>query len=560
MKKFISVLIVFCIAFNMFVIPVSAETVTVKSLPSEFADRTNAIVNDVGDVFSQAAGTIPDILKEQGDYIDWYRKENPQSSLVTAFFSYWDIKFNGGTYGDDELGHVVKQIPPEWTQPVYDIYNNQLDLFAIYEINKRQNEESDGSGSSQNGLTVVADNGYSFHLEWGAYEFTNVQGNGTINCTYTKSPTGFAYPNGYVYKDGHLCEVGTWWSTWARIDSASISEANSKITFDTASNAFVAPAPNLYNPSTGEPYSHYWNVSSYLGGVTEPLKPENFPSDSYVFNDVNDVPYYYNPIDDNWYDKDNNLVARDSLVFDFKDYKDDFEEFYDTFKTFVDISKAGDYNLYTVLQSILNQLKSMQVGGGSAEPGTDYSSLLQEINASIISLSKELNKTPDYTTILTSLDEIKELLKNPASSDDLEYDYTKKFDSVLSSLSSVCSKLDVITALLGTDVALDLLDDLSEEEQNFVDCFASVAASLVSIFPTAVIESMIVDLQSVFFTDAAPTDLTVEYKGQNIVFLSSSMFASSASMIAMVKTFVSVLLVYGWLLLMRRRLSDMFGG
>ena len=119
-------------------------------------------------------------------------------------------------------------------------------------------------------------------------------------------------------------------------------------------------------------------------------------------------------------------------------------------------------------------------------------------------------------------------------------------------------KLDTIIALLGVDVATNIFDALTDDESKKLDAFASVAAALLNILPSAVIGSTIVSLQSVFLTNSPPSDLTVTYQGEKITALSADMFSTSTQYIDMFKIFVSALLIYGWLLMMRRRVSDVF--
>lgn len=127
-------------------------------------------------------------------------------------------------------------------------------------------------------------------------------------------------------------------------------------------------------------------------------------------------------------------------------------------------------------------------------------------------------------------------------------------------LDKTISKLDVIIGLLGVDIAADILGELTDEESEFLDAFASVATALLQILPTAVIESTLVSLQSVFLNGSAPADLKVNYRGEEITFLSASMFSGASDLIDVFKIFVSALMIYGWLLVMRRKLSDVFGG
>ena len=278
----------------------------------------------------------------------------------------------------------------------------------------------------------------------------------------------------------------------------------------------------------------------------------NIPDYYKMPTDDNTNPVYYDPVTNNFYDYTYNIVSPDDFNFSPTDEeKEQFNELYKLIEQFRTAQIAGNINIMQLLTDILSKLNTFDGSGqGTCK---DYSEVLDQINAAIVAIAQNTGKTVDLSPIISGLEQLKYAVKEISVPN-----YSSKLNAAVNNLDSILKKLDTIIALLGVDVATNIFDALTDDESKKLDAFASVAAALLNILPSAVIGSTIVSLQSVFLTNSPPSDLTVTYQGEKITALSADMFSTSTQYIDMFKIFVSALLIYGWLLMMRRRVSDVF--
>lgn len=175
----------------------------------------------------------------------------------------------------------------------------------------------------------------------------------------------------------------------------------------------------------------------------------------------------------------------------------------------------------------------------------NYNELLNTINLAIVSLAKD-NHT-DNLEMIKLLNELKENLGNGGSVSDLS--------PILSALEKMQKSLDYLCAINTLELGEDILDDLTEEESEFLGEYAALVTTLISKFGLVPINNMLASLDAVILNNSAPSDLVINMYGQNITFLSSDMFnAEAMQYINLAKIFISVLLVYSFCLMFRRKI------
>lgn len=483
-------------------------------------------------------------IRRRLDFMDNYMIENPGTSSWQAMKAYDEYINNGGhlsghfggsggkfgeiTEDDVEASNGVRE-------KFYKLYSNWLitaqnNFLGVNPVRyERCFENSDGYK-------------VQFYVKYNpdAYfaKFRNTLAYRVIDPYGSIKLDGNHWSQHYGYSDEYASEVNKWISRlkfdWNKItmikENGETQEIInlSDIIPDKSGGSNTEVDPGVYNP----------NIPDYYKQPT---------------SDSLDNPIYFDPVTNNYYNYNNEVVNYNDVAFEPNDEQEqEFDKLYNIIKQFQTAQIGGNVNIMQLLTDILSKLGTLDSSGSSSSK--DYTDLLNEINASIISLSQNMTSSKaDLSPVISSLESLKQVVKEISVPN-----YTSKLNQVVDALDSVLKKLDVITALLGVDVATNIFDDLTDDESKKLDAFASVATALLNILPTAVIGSTIVSLQSVFLTNSPPSDLTVTYQGEKITALSADMFATSAQYIDMFKIFVSALLIYGWLLMMRQRISDVF--
>lgn len=175
----------------------------------------------------------------------------------------------------------------------------------------------------------------------------------------------------------------------------------------------------------------------------------------------------------------------------------------------------------------------------------EYNQLLNEINAAIISLGKDNHS--DNQEIINLLNDLKTVMNNDGSSTDIA--------PILSALEKMQKSLDYLCTINTLDTGLDLWDELTETESEFLDEYAGLITTLLPKFGLVPINNMLTSLDAVVLNTNAPSDLVVNLYGEDITFLSADMFSEDAiKYIDIAKIFVSVLLVYSFCLMFRRKI------
>lgn len=189
-------------------------------------------------------------------------------------------------------------------------------------------------------------------------------------------------------------------------------------------------------------------------------------------------------------------------------------------------------------------LKSIYYRLGTLDSDDD-NAILTEINASILSLAN--NSTTDNTELIEVLAELKEALKDRGT------------EGESADLSEVIKKMEeikgAITGLSLIEVSDNLLE-LTEAESKLFDEYANLVPLLVQKVGFSAVSSTMSNIESVIFTSSPPSDFRVNIFGEEYAILSASIFTDeSIKYIQMARTFISVILVYSWCMMMRKKLT-----
>ena len=202
-------------------------------------------------------------------------------------------------------------------------------------------------------------------------------------------------------------------------------------------------------------------------------------------------------------------------------------------------------NVEGLLQAIYYRL-------GTLDSDND-NELLSQINAAIITLAEKSGDSNSGVGGSNSLELIQALvdLKEALKSSDGVYD-KELFQDMADNIKDISLTLKGLALLEVSDNLLDLTDS----EAKLFDEYANLIPVLVNKVGFAAVSSVMFDIESVIFMSRPPSDLTIEIYGEEYVLLSSSMFTSeSMRYINIAKTFASVLLIYTWCMLMRKKLA-----
>lgn len=100
--------------------------------------------------------------------------------------------------------------------------------------------------------------------------------------------------------------------------------------------------------------------------------------------------------------------------------------------------------------------------------------------------------------------------------------------------------------------------DVTEFDQKFFDKYGSLITTVINKFGYGPVNEMLKTCHSIVFNTSAPADLTINYEGVDYTILSSSMFNDDKvkSSLTLVKSFLSIFILIGWLTVMRRRITS----
>ena len=137
--------------------------------------------------------------------------------------------------------------------------------------------------------------------------------------------------------------------------------------------------------------------------------------------------------------------------------------------------------------------------------------------------------------------------------DILEIEDTQKqlehIDYLLSLIASGGSSVTVV-------VNLEDLKKLTEEEQSYLDVLIALIETISTFIPFTVVQAQMTEIHNVIFTGQPARDITVNILGQNMTLLSVEFVDRISSTLSIVKSLLSVFILYAWLKLMRKKMVD----
>lgn len=231
----------------------------------------------------------------------------------------------------------------------------------------------------------------------------------------------------------------------------------------------------------------------------------------------------------------------------------------DTFTTVTDFNydDLTDKELEDLLMDLLSEIKDQQPDLSSLEglleaiynrlghlDSDDDNGILNEINQSILALAKDKN---DNTELMDLLKDIKDAIKDSKG----EYD-TEVFEDMANELKDISSTLK---GLLAVEIVDDFLE-LTESEAKLFDAYADLVYTITKKLGFSVVSGAMSNIEVIIFTTTPPQDVAVNIWGDRYTILTASMFDSEAlKYITIAKTFISILILYSWCMMMRRKLA-----
>lgn len=216
--------------------------------------------------------------------------------------------------------------------------------------------------------------------------------------------------------------------------------------------------------------------------------------------------------------------------------EEDLEKFLDRLFEKLQLQFPDLSTLEGLMRAILAKLGTLD--------SDDDGQLLAEINTAIITLASDNHS--DNQTIITLLTELKESLKKGSATD---------LSKVEDKLSKIQKSLDYLCTINTIDTGVDLWKQLTETEKAFLSEYAALITTLLPKFGLTTINNVIMNINSVLLNNTPPSDLTADVFGERVTILSSDMFDGEAMQyIDLAKTFISVLLIYSFCLIFRRKI------
>lgn len=207
------------------------------------------------------------------------------------------------------------------------------------------------------------------------------------------------------------------------------------------------------------------------------------------------------------------------------------------------------------LSSVEGLLSAILTKLGTLDSDND-NGLLSDIYVAIQSLKTDSH--PESQQIIVLLEEIRDNLTGTSSGSGETSDLTELTDI----LKDMKKSLNYLVGIETIDVVTDAIDldniDVTEFDQKFFDKYGSLITTVINKFGYGPVNEMLKTCHSIVFNTSAPADLTINYEGVDYTILSSTMFNDDKvkSSLTLVKSFLSIFILIGWLTVMRRRITS----
>lgn len=505
-KRLISGLTAFSFALVTLVMPVSADLYFPPDFRDTISDGVQSMLN-----FN---------LDDMINYVNEYRTNHPDTTILEAYEHYKNSDANGHHGGGGEGGHRDSDIIDK--------------TFHYNEVTKH----------SVDFIGTQSEN-----------EYISYDGNVRIWTEFDHKGGTADYYNIYVESMGQVKKV-------------------SKMPYSCRQKS-TDPSPPFTWYMQGTVFHYDFYEMGYFpnasGGTTYAYgqKHESFDIGSYIiFPDTDNSNYYtvfdnsgqswhYDPISNNYFDNSNIFIPFIDL--DLKQFpEDDFNDFFNELQNINYNSAFQFMSLYNMLQSILNSLQGLEGSDGTVIdlsqikidiPLNDYTSLLQAIQIALVTMSNNLTSLSSHADCLQLIDLLTKLYNNSLVE-------LSDLSVVNQHMRDIIARLDVIIELQDIAITQDVLDDISDNEMQTITTYLTFVTTLLNLYPLSFVSSAIDSTQAIVFNTNSPPDLTINIRGNDYILLSSSIVGKFSGALSIARGFVSVLVLYAWLVYMRRKISD----
>lgn len=529
-KRLISGLTAFSFALVTFVMPVSAN---VYFPPGFFS--TDYITDNFPDSY----------FSNMYNYVNQYRSENPDTTFLEAYNAFKNSEYNqhhagGGAGGDrDEEGSHHGGAGGHRDSDVID------KLFNYNEVTQHaddyQGTQTDESYLSYDGRISVEHerllmpSGSIFYCNDVFYIYqdgvllNSGSNNGTV-CSYAR--TSRRYPDNNV-PSTPSCE----WSVKGTI-----------LRFTYYDYGFFYTASGSREWRIGKQVE-FFDFSPF---VTIGQSTNNY----YSVTDNSGQSWFYDPITNYYYNDEGQQNYIDLDISQFP--VDDFNNFIKEMQNINYDDSFQFLSLYNTLLAILERLQNAEGGGGTVVdlsnikidiPLNDYTSLLEAIEAVLVVMSENITTLSTHADCLEIIEIMTKLYNNSVVE-------LSDLATVNQNLRDIMSRLDVIIELQDIAITQDVLDDISENEMTTITTYLTFITTLLSLYPLSFVSSAIDSTQAILFNSNTPPDLTINIRGNDYTLLSAGMIDSFAGALSIARGFASVVILYAWLIYMRRKIAD----
>lgn len=111
------------------------------------------------------------------------------------------------------------------------------------------------------------------------------------------------------------------------------------------------------------------------------------------------------------------------------------------------------------------------------------------------------------------------------------------------------------TAILAV-ISLEDLEELTEEEQSYLDVLAALIETISTFIPFHLVQNQMSEINNVILSGQPARDISINLFGENMTLLSVDFVNRISSALSVVKNLLSVFILYAWLKMMRKKMVD----
>lgn len=224
--------------------------------------------------------------------------------------------------------------------------------------------------------------------------------------------------------------------------------------------------------------------------------------------------------------------------------------------------------IYAECQSINSKVDGTQGSGGGSLTENDINNLSELVDNALASTAiGGAGNNSELMKLLIKMRKDIQALKDGDETMKLESGLDMIIDPETGEIlggvvDGIMDNIGQINNISGLDLDIPSVVDLSEIGSYgiaMLSGFCSLLVSLSYIIDITAISGLMMSLQGIFLDNSSPADLTFNFQGNSYVLLSSSTLTSWSGVLVVIKSFVSIIILYCWLKWARKMVLSFVG-